>query len=180
MAYVGVRKPFVAPFGETAGKYLTPIAFGKATTFEETPNVAEATLYGDDALAESERGITSAALSLGITHIPDEAVEPMFGHQTSEGEQVSDIDDAAGYCGFAVIGVKKVNGVRSYEARVYPKTQWSEPSTSLQTRGESTEFQTPSAEGTALPDDNGVWRYIENFDTEAAAVAYINTKFPTT
>ena len=180
MAYVGVRKPFVAPFAQTAGKYLTPIAFGKATTFEETPNVAEATLYGDDALAESERGITSAALSLGTTHIPDEAIEPMFGHQTTEGEQVSNIDDAAGYCGFAVIGVKKVNGVRSYEARVYPKTQWSEPGTNLTTKGESTEFQTPSAEGTALPNDDGVWRFIESFDTEAAAVAYINTKFPTT
>jgi len=178
MAYIGVRKPYIAK-RVSAGVYEAMIAFGKATSFEESPNVSDATLYGDDALAESERGATSANLTLGTTDIPKEIEAPMFGHTETEGEIVANIDDVAAYCGFAVIGVKKVDGVRKFEARVYPKTQWSEPGTNLTTRGESTEFQTPSTEGVAMAEDGGVWRYKEDFDTEAAAITYIQSKLPT-
>jgi phi13 family phage major tail protein len=179
MAYIGVRKPYVAK-RTGVGAYGTLQVFGKATTFEEAPNVGEATLYGDDALAESERGVTSAALTLGTTDIPAAVFTEVFGHtQAQTGNEItSNIDDSAPYCGFAVIGVKKVDGVRKYEARVYPKTQWAEPTTTLTTRGENTEFQTPSVSGTAMAEDGGVWRYQQDFDTEAAAIEYIQTKLP--
>ena len=180
MAYIGVRKPFVVPFGSTAGKYGAKVAFGKATSFEESPNNSNATLYGDDAMAESDKAVTSANLTLGTTDIPAAAAAVLFNHTSADGVETANIDDAQGYCGFAVIGVKVVNGVKSYEARVYPKTQWSEPGTSLTTRGESTEFQTPSTEGVAMANDDGDWRYIKECTTEADALTFIDSKFPTT
>lgn len=179
MAYIGVRKPYIAPL-KANGTYEDPILVAKATSFEETPNTSEATLYGDDALAESDRGVNSAALTLGTTDFPQSAATAMFGHGTTEGEETANIDDNTGYCGFAVIGKKQVNGVKTYEARVYPKTQWSEPATTLNTRGESTEFQTPSTSGVAMANDDGDWRYKQEFPTEAEAISYIQSKFPKT
>ena len=180
MAYVGLRKPIIAPL-TAEGTYGTTVAWGKAVAFSEAPNSTSAELYGDDALAESEKATTGAGLTLGTTDIPDTVQEPLFGHSaTTNGERIANISDEAGYCGMGLIGVKKVNGVRAYEARFYPKTQWNDPSVDINTRAGSTEFQTPSTEGTAMPLDNGDWRYVEEFATEAAALAYINGKFGVT
>ena len=176
MAYVGLRKPIVAALNSD-GTYGTPAAWGKAVSFSEAPNTTSAELYGDDALAESEKATVGAGLTLGTTDIPAAVQEPLFGHTTTEGEQVANVNDEAGYCGIGLIGVKKVSGVRSYEARFYPKTQWNDPSVDINTRAGSTEFQTPSTEGTAMALDNGDWRFVEEFSSEADALTYINGKF---
>ena len=185
MAYIGLRKPIVAPAtinAETGAiTYGTKVAFGKAVSFNDSPSIAEAKLYGDDVLAESEKAVTSSALSLGTTDVPDACKTVMFGHQKSSAQGSNEysynVDDESAYVGFAVIGVKKVDGVRSFEASFYPKTQWEEPTVDKSTRGENTEFTTPSTNGTALPDKDGNYKFEESFSTEADAIAYINTKF---
>lgn len=187
MAFIGLRKPIVAPatIDATTGAitYDTTkkASFGKAVSFNDTPNVAEAKLYGDDALAESERAVTSSALSLGTTDIPDACKTTMFGHAKSAAQGSNEfsynVDDESPYVGMGIIGVKKVDGVRTFEGKFYPKTQWQEPAISYQTRGESTEFTTPSTDGTAMPDANGDYKYEEDFETEAAALAWINGHF---
>lgn len=179
MAFIGLRKPIVAKMDDT-GKYGAPFAFGKAISFNETPTLAEATLYADDALAEAEKAVTGYDLSLGTDDIPDTAKADMFGHTAAAGEYQYGSDDNAPYCGFGVIGVKKVNGTRTFEAKFYPKTQWAEPSVSYQTRGENTEFATPSTTGKALVDANNNFKYEESFDTEAEAVSWIRGKMGST
>lgn len=184
MAYIGLRKPIVyAMDTENAGKYKAGVPFGKAVSFSMSPNIAEASLYGDDILAESEKAVTSATLSLGTTDVPDTCKPLMFGHKESADggsgkEYVYNVDDNADYVGFAVIGVKKIDGRRKFEAQAFPRTQWKDPSVTINTRGESTEFTTPSTEGTALPVDNGDYKYEETFDTEAAALEWLGKKFP--
>lgn len=175
MAYCGLRKPIV--FALTGNKYSAGVAFGKAVSFSETPNVVSATVYGDDAPDESERATTSDALVLGTTDIPDNCKTIMFGHVANESEYEYNKDDMSPYVGFSVIGVKKIGGVRKYEAKAYPKVQWEEPSLSMETRGESVSFSTPSTNGTAYPNDEGVIKWEETFDTEAAATEWINKKF---
>lgn len=183
MAYIGLRKPIVYPFDTVnSGKYLDGVPFGKAVSFSMSPNIAEASLYGDDILAESEKAVTSATLSLGTTDVPDQCKKIMFGHKEgSEGvehkEYTYNVDDNASYVGFAVIGVKKVDGKRVFEVQAFPKTQWKDPSVEIQTRGESTQFTTPSTEGTALPIDTGDYKYEQSFDTEQEALAYLQKKF---
>ena len=177
MAYIGLRKPIIFPMAAEGSTYESGIPCGKAVSFSDTPNVSEASLYGDDVLAESEKAVTSSTLSLGTTDVPDNCKEPMFGHAAASSEYTYNVDDVAPYVGFAVIGVKKVDGVRKFEAKAYPKTQWSEPSVTINTRGESTEFTTPSTEGTALPDDSGDYKWEQSFDTEAEALEWVNTKF---
>ena len=182
MAFIGLRKPFVskATINASTGAITyenTLTAFGKAVSFNDTPNVAEASLYGDDELAESEKAVTSSTLSLGTTDIPAACKDKMFGHTATSNEYAYNIDDESNYCGFAIIGVKKVSGTRSYEAKFYPKTQWKEPTIDYSTRGENTEFTTPSTEGTAMPDKDGNYKFEEDFETESAAMAWINSKF---
>ena len=181
MAYIGLRKPIVAKATINASTgaitYATPKAWGKAVSFSDTPNTTNVELYGDDSLAESEKAVTSSALSLGTTDVPDALKTEMFGHTATSNEYAYNIDDESEYVGFAVVGVKKVDGVRSFESKFYPKTQWQEPTVDYQTRGESTEFTTPSTEGTALPDKNGNYKFEETFETEAAALAWVNSKF---
>lgn len=170
-----------------AGKYKAGVPFGKAVSFSMSPNIAEASLYGDDILAESEKAVTSATLSLGTTDVPDACKPLMFGHKEASGgagvgttkEYVYNVDDNAPYVGFGVIGVKKVDGKRIFEAQAFPKTQWKDPSVEIQTRGESTSFTTPSTEGTALPTDEGDYKFEHSFDTEAAALEWLANKFPT-
>lgn len=177
MAYIGLRKPIVAT--RTAyNTYGEPAALGKAVSFTDTPNVATAELYGDDSLAESDKSVTKSALTIGTTDIPDDMQNIMYGHTKSDdGEIASKSDDIANYCGLGLIGVKKIDGVRKFEARWYPKVQFEDPETSINTKGESTEFQTLSTNSTAMPDDDGTWRIMESFSTEDEAVAYINKKF---
>ncbi len=231
MAYIGLRKPIVYPMDSVnAGNYLDGVAFGKAVSFSMTPNVAEAQLYGDDILAESEKAVTSATLSLGTTDIPEKCKSTMFGHKegsegtthklygddilaesekavtsatlslgttdipekckstmfghkegsegTTHKEYTYNVDDDSAYVGFAVIGVKKVDGKRIFEVQAFPKTQWKDPTTEIQTRGESTQFTTPSCEGTALPLDDGNYKFEQCFDTEQEALDYLKKKFP--
>lgn len=179
MAYIGVRKPYIAPFdAQHPGKYLATKFAGKAVSFEETPNASDATLYADDVIAESDRGVTSYGLTLGASHLDTDVEAAMFGHASNQGLLTSNVDDTPPYVGFATIGVKMVGGVKKYEARVYPKTQWTEPGVSINTRGESTEFQTQSINGISMADDDGNLRFKEDFATEAEAVTFITGKFP--
>lgn len=179
MAYIGVRKPYIAPF-DTAhtGKYLATVFAGKVVSFEENPNSSEATLYADDAMAEADRSTSSYGLTLGTSDLPISVASTLFGHDLTSNELTSNIDDTPAYVGFATIGVKVVDGVKKYEARVYPKTQWSEPSFSVNTRGETVEFQTPSLSGVAMSNSDGDLRFIEEFDSESDAATYIAGKFP--
>ena len=183
MAYIGLRKPIVYPFDTVnSGKYLDGVPFGKAVSFSMSPNIAEASLYGDDILAESEKAVTSATLSLGTTDVPDNCKKLMFGHKEGDGgethkEYTYNVDDNAAYVGVAVIGVKKVDGKRVFEVQAFPKTQWKDPSVEIQTRGESTQFTTPSTEGTALPIDSGDYKYEQSFESESEALAYLQKKF---
>ena len=165
-----------------SGKYLDGVPFGKAVSFSMSPNIAEASLYGDDILAESEKAVTSATLSLGTTDVPDNCKKLMFGHKEGDGgethkEYTYNVDDNAAYVGFAVIGVKKVDGKRVFEVQAFPKTQWKDPSVEIQTRGESTQFTTPSTEGTALPIDSGDYKYEQSFESESEALDYLQKKF---
>ena len=85
MAYIGLRKPIVYPFDPVnSGKYLDGVPFGKAVSFSMSPNIAEASFYGDDILAESEKAVTSATLSLGTTDVPDNCKKLMFGHKEGD------------------------------------------------------------------------------------------------
>ena len=58
------------------------------------------------------------------------------------------------------------------------KAKFKLPDYSLSTKGETVEFQTPSLEAQILRDDSSPsqWQYWNDYDTEAAALAALQTK----
>ena len=83
MAYVGLRKPIIAPWigNKTYGE---PFAFGKAIGVQVTPNYAEGSLMADDEQAEYDKEFNYAELSLNTSTIPLKANNIMFGHTVDE------------------------------------------------------------------------------------------------
>ena len=178
MAYVGLRKPIIAKMNEDEKTYGKPFAFGKAIGVQVTPSYAEGSLNADDAQAEYDKEFNYADVSLNTSTIPINAHEEMFGHKTSEDNEVTyNKDDQANYVGMGWVSVEKVDGVRSFVGNVLYKVKFTEPSEDYTTKGDSIEYKTPSISGRANANSDGDWKKTKKFTTEEEALEWINTMF---
>lgn len=149
---------------------------GKAVSCAVDITNNEATLYGDDALAESDTSFASGTITLGVTDDDDTIFAPLLGHTIdSEGEVVKTSTDVAPYVGIGRIVTKMVNGAYKYKVEFLYKVKFGEPSKDENTKGESIEFSTPSIEGVvaALGDINGTWSKAKTFTTKSDALTYL-------
>jgi phi13 family phage major tail protein len=156
-------------------------SFGKAVSAKVDVTNNDATLYADDALAESDKTFNSAKVTLGVADDDDTIFAPILGHTVSEGptnkgEMVRNANDTAPYIGLGRVITKMVNGAIKYKGEFLYKVKFSEPSQDDQTKGESVEFKTPEIEGTASTLANGDWSAVQNFDTKDAAVTWVKDK----
>lgn len=149
---------------------------GKAVSAAVDITNNEATLYGDDALAESDTSFASGSITLGVTDDDDTIFAPLLGHAIdAEGEVIKTSTDVAPYVGVGRIVTKMVNGAYKYKVEFLYKCKFSEPSKDENTKGESIEFSTPSVEGVvaALADVNGTWSKSKTFDNKSDALIYL-------
>lgn len=181
MAYIGLKKPIIGT-RKASGSYETPFALGKAVSMNITPNYNEASLYGDDALAEYDKYFKDADVTLGTTTLPIDAHNAMFGHTVESSSQTVtfDSDDETNYVGVGIISTEKVDGLTKYVAMFMPKVKFSDPSDDFTTRGDSIEYKTPSISGKASPDDDGAWKKTAVFATDAEALSWVYTQFGAT
>lgn len=174
MAYVGLRKPIIAPWigNKTYGE---PFAFGKAIGVQVTPNYAEGSLMADDEQAEYDKEFNYAELSLNTSTIPLKANNIMFGHTVDEERKNVRFnkDDQASYVGQGWISVEKVDGKRSFVGNILYKAKYTEPADDHTTKGDSIEYKTPSISGRASSDDDGDWKETQSFETAAEALNWI-------
>lgn len=149
---------------------------GKAVSCSVDITNNEATLYGDDALAESDTSFASGTITLGVTDDDDTIFAPLLGHTIdAEGEVVKTSTDVAPYVGVGRIVTKMVNGAYKYKVEFLYKVKFGEPSRDENTKGESIEFATPSVEGVvaALGDINGTWSKSKTFTSKSDALTYL-------
>lgn len=132
-----------------------------------------AKLYADDALAESDTSFQSGTVTIGLDDENLEMQAEMLGHTYTNGEVVRNANDAAPYVGLGRIVVKMINNVKKYKVEFLYKVKFSEPSQEESTKGESLEFATGTMEGTVAALANGDWSKAEVFDTQAAALTYL-------
>lgn len=187
MAFIGLRKPYVAKYNRTTGEYSDGFRYSHAVSLSVTPNYAEASLYGDDMQVEYEKAFTSAAVSLGTTSTPIEAASVMFGHTVdAENKKVTyKATDEANYVGLGVIAPEKVDGENKYVALIILSAKFADSSESYSTKADSLTFNTPTIEGSAtVANDSGEWKITRIFDTEDEAEAfvknYLNIEAPPT
>ena len=183
MAFVGLRKPYVAKYDRTTKTYSNGFKYSHAVSFNITPNYAEGSLYGDDVQVEYEKEFTNAGLSLGTTSTPIQAASTMFGHAVEGNKVIYKSTDEANYVGVGCIAPEKVDGVKKYVALIVLCAKFSDSAESFTTKADQLQFNTPTIEGSAIAaDDDGKWKITNVFDTEAAAeefvANYLNIEIP--
>lgn len=162
--------------------------FGKAVSCKVSVTNNDATLYAEDALAESDKSFNSASVTLGVADDDDTIFAPILGHTVEDaqqgkgetpeakGEMVRNANDVAPYIGLGRVITKMVNGTLKYKGEFLYKVKFSEPSQEDQTKGEKVDFKTPEIEGSAASLANGNWSAAQTFDTKDDAVAWVKGK----
>lgn len=188
MAMIGLRYVVAAQIdAETPGAAITYKAgkvIGKAISANLTWNRNNNPLYADDTIAEDDNGVTSGSIELNVDDLSDEARGYVLGEKTvtvGQGTEYETSEEAAPYVGFGYIRVRRKNGATTYQACWYHKAQFGEGSENAQTKGENIEWQTPTITGRIMGVQNDEslainFRRRANFDTEAAAQAWLKTK----
>ena len=135
----------------------------------------DATLYADDALAESDTSFQKGSVTIGIDNDDVQTMADLLGHATSEDhtEILRNANDVAPYVGFGRIVTKIVNGAYKYTVEFLCKVKFSEPSQDDSTKGESVSFSTTELSGTVATLADGTWSKSKTFDTKTEAVTYL-------
>lgn len=179
MAMIGLTNIWWSPLTEDADgtpHYEGAINLGKAVSCSVDITNNEATLYGDDAIAESDTSFANGTVTLGVTDDDDTVFAPLLGHSIDAGgEVVKTASDVAPYVGCGRIVTKMVNGAYKYKVEFLYKTKFGEPSKDENTKGESIEFATPTVEGViaTLGDLDGTWSKSKTFTTKSDALTYL-------
>lgn len=184
MAKIGLKYPVAAPI-EDGSTYGKGFVIAKAITANITPNNNDATLYADDGAAETDKSFRNANFSLNIDDLTQKVYADLLGHKyRAEGTEdprtpetvIASANDVAPFFGVGFYGKVQRNNKPRWQAKWLKKVQFSEPSDETNTKGESTEFQTPTIEGTTYQLEDGTWKEQAEFATEAEARTWLETQ----
>lgn len=184
MARIGLDNFLIGTLTEAAdgtATYSAATKPGKAISCNVAITNNDASLYADDALAESDKGFQSGTVTMGIDDDDTDIQALILGCTvTSGGELVRKSTDVAPYVGFGRIVTKQKNNTYKYVVKFLCKVKFGMPSSDENTKGESIEFGTTEYEGTVSALANGEWSKEKTFDTKAAAKTYLESLFGTT
>ena len=158
--------------------YGTATKPAKAVSFSFTPTNNDAKLYADDFLAEADTAVTGGTCTIGIDKLDAATYAALLGQTVSTGDEVvSDANNVAPYVGLGRVVRIMESGVQKFRVTFFAKVKFSEPSESDTTRGESVQFSTYELNGVVAIPVNGQWRKMKTFDTQAAAITYLEGLF---
>lgn len=182
MAKIGLKNflfGLLTEDSEGGAKYGAAKSPGKAISCNVSISNNTASLYADDALAESDTSFQSGTITMGIDRDDLETQAVLLGHNISEGHLVRNANDTAPYVGLGRIVTKMVGGVVSYKVEFLNKVKFGEPSQEDSTKGENLQFGTVSIEGAISTLANGDWSDSKVFETMGEAQTYLKAKFGT-
>lgn len=154
--------------------YGGPKTPGKAVSCKVAITNNDATLYADDALAESDTSFNNGTVTMGIDEDDDKTMAELLGHTVSEeGGMVRNASDTAPYVGLGRIITKMVNGKYKYKVEFLYKVKFSEPSQDNTTKGDKVDFSTVEIEGKVNALANGKWSTTKTFETKQEAITFL-------
>lgn len=197
MATIGLSKPYYAVYSNTgaAVTYASGAVMGKATEANiEIETSDDNNLYGDNAIAETDRQFTGGTLTLSTTDLSQEVSKAILGLTEQELTEITGVTDESvmeliyddtqntPYLGVGFIVKKKVDGAIKWRGIVLTKVMFSIPADAATTQGESIEWQVPELSATIMRDDSAthMWKREATFTTEAQAEAYIKDRLDIT
>lgn len=160
MATIGMDKLYYAKITEDANgeeTYGVPISLAKAIKADLSIELAEATLYADDATAYVIKDFKSGTLSLGIDDIGTAAAQDLTGAIVDDNGVLISASENDGAT--VAVGFRALKPDNRYRYFWLYRIKFGIPATNLQTKGDSITFQTPTIEGTVMrrnkPDGTG-------------------------
>ena len=193
MATIGLSKPYYATYANASGtvSYSSGGVMGKATEANiEIETSDDNNLYGDNAIAETDRQFTGGTLTLSTTDLSQEVSKAILGLTEQALTDITGVTDESvmeliyddtqntPYLGVGFIVKKKVDGAIKWRGIVLTKVMFSIPADAATTQGESIEWQVPELSATIMRDDSAthMWKREATFTTEAQAEAYIKDR----
>ena len=178
MARIGVSKPYFGIYNaeDSTVTYTLGAVMGKATQVDVEIQSSDGNdLYGDNAVAETDRQFTSGTLTVATTDLSQEVSAAILGMAQQMLEQIPGVTDANVR---ELIIKKKVNGVIWWRAVIFTKIMFSVPSESTTTQGQTISWQVPSLSATIMRDDSSthMWKREATFSSEAQAEAYLKKR----
>jgi phi13 family phage major tail protein len=180
MATIGLDKLYYAKITEDEDgneTYGEPTALAKAMKADLTVELAEATLYADDAAADVVKEFKQGKLSLGVDDIGVVAAQALTGARLDDNKVLIAASENSGSPVAVGFRAKKGNGKYRY-IWLY-RVIFGVPATNLQTKGDSITFSTPTIEGTVIRrnkvDGKGEhpWEAVVNEDDTGVSAATI-------
>ncbi len=181
MPTIGLDKLYYAKITEDDEgneEYGTPQILAKAMKADISVELAEATLYADDAVAEIVKEFKNAKLTLGIDRLSTQVIQDLTGARLDNNKVIVSAGEDSGSNVAVGFRSKKSNG--KYVYFWFYRVKFGFPSASMETKGDSVSFQTPSIEGTVMPrnkpDAQGrrPWRVMVEEDDEGVADSVIS------
>lgn len=148
---------------------------GKAVSCNVSITNNSATLYADDAIAESDTSFSSGTVTLGVDNLDLATQADLLGHTYSDSVITRSTEDVAPYVGMGRIVTMMVNGTYVYKVEFLYKVKFSEPNQDNATKGENVEFGTTELEGTVMALANGKWSVAKTFSTKSDALTYLES-----
>lgn len=188
MAKIGLKDFYYAPIAtdtSTGTTYEAYAVLAGAISSSFAPSIAEASLYYDDAKGEYVSQLQGGVLTLGIDDADDTIFAGILGQTVTAAATpnpaiiTSTTSDAPVPVGFGHIIPKIKGGTHYWKAQVFAKVLFKPYTDAAATKGDSITFTTPSVEGEVLPTTAGVIEKHATFTTEAAALTWLQSQFPT-
>lgn len=187
MAFVGCKyfaaAPITAYTPGTGVTYGTGFKVGHLTRAQIDWTNSDAKLWGDNILVEVDKSTTGGTLTIGTTTLDDNALQKILGFvETGEtgAEELNKTDAEPPYIGCGYVVKDSGDGTPAYIGKWYHRCQFT-ANESVETRQDSTNFQTPEISGDVLGvqlDNTGAGFFMaqKSFSTEAAAIAWVKGK----
>ena len=186
MATIGLDKLFYSKISEDASgneTYATPVALAKAIKADLSVELAEATLYADDAAAEVVKEFKQGKLSLGIDDIGIAAAQALTGATVDDNHVLISSSEDGGTPVAVGFRAKKGNG--KYRYFWLYRVIFGVPATNLATKGDNITFSTPTIEGTVIRRNkedgqgNHPWKAEVNEDDTGVPTSVITSWYTT-
>lgn len=199
MAGIGLYGVYYSKAAFTGGVitgYSGPYEMGKAISATFTPSSnAAAPLYANNGIAETDPNVANGGeLQLTLDRLKAAAEQDLYGLTavTSSVTVNSTTVSGTGYdfygneqaapVGVAFIRQKQEDQSRSiHEVVLYAHVVFQPPDESINTRGETLEWQTPTITGTVSGASSALgsraWKQTRTFPSQAAAIEWISGQF---
>lgn len=180
MAKIGLAAPCWAPINVESTTalptYTAGFALGKAVKADLTIEYAEGKMYADNQLVEDVSEFASGSISLETDNLTLANMGTIYGAAIVDDELGNGADDTPPFGGFAYYQILQVAGVKKYRAFFYPKVKAKMGDETASTKANSFELGATPVTLTVYKPSFGKWRYVKEFTTEAAALAYVQAK----